>query len=340
MAGQDKALRRGEAQHGLRGGHAMFLIPTPTQAREGLRAIKTVLTTSGPLDPMRRSALDAIQRHLLRTDHDLDALPTTTPTELAAALDDPALRTQLTSAMATLVLAVEPVDAGELAAVEGFAGALGVEPGALQQLRRLHEERWIVLRFHGARQGLAGPAIAQLYENEGFLGLLRNFASFTGILENRAVADRYRALESFADGTLGKELWRFYRKHNYAFPGEKHGAPEGLLTHDLSHVLGGYDTDFPSEAQVLAFQAGYRKLDPFAVLVFVLLQGQHGLKLTPFAEAHHGYLDRRPELVEGMVRAFARGTRMVVDLTDHWDFWAVMDRPVEELRQRYGIAVA
>jgi hypothetical protein len=31
---------------------------------------------------------------------------------------------------------------------------------------------------------------------------------------------------------------------------------------------------------------------------------------------------------------------MVVDLTDHWDFWAVMDRPVEELRQRYGIAVA
>jgi len=318
----------------------MFLIPTPTQAREGLRAIKTVLTTRGPLDPLRRNALDAIQRHLLRTDYDLDALPTTTPAELAAALDDPALRTQLTSAMATLVLVADPVDAGELAAVEDFAGALSVEPGALQQLRRLHEERWILLRFHGFRQGLAGPAIAQLYENEGFLGMLKNFASFAGIFENQAIADRYRALESFADGTLGKELWHFYRKHGYAFPGEKHGAPEGLLTHDLSHVLGGYDTDFASEALVLAFQAGYRKLDPFAVLVFMLLQGQHGLKLTLFAEAHRGYLDNQPELVEGMVRAFARGTRMTIDLTDHWDFWAVMDRPVEELRQRYGITPA
>ncbi|MFT3770360.1 MAG: hypothetical protein QM820_33450 [Minicystis sp.] len=317
-----------------------FLIPTHTQAHEGLRAIKTALTAAGPLDDLRRAAVAAVQRHLLRTDHDFDALGTITPAELARAIDDPALRAQLVGGMATLVLAREPVDPREIAVVESFAEALGVHPSALDQLRRLHDERMIMLRIDAARRGLAGPAIAQLYEDEGFLGVLKNVASVTGIRENRPLAERYHALESFADGTLGKELWRFYKRHGYAFPGEKHGAPESLLTHDLSHVLGGYETDFASEGLVLGFQAGYRKQDPFAVLVFLLLQGQQGVKLTIFAEAHHGFFNDKPELVEGIVRAFARGARMKVDLTDRWDFWAVMDRPVEELRERYGIAAA
>ena len=45
-----------------------FLIPTQEQARHGLRAMKSVLTlTSGALEPAQRAALDAIQKHLLRT---------------------------------------------------------------------------------------------------------------------------------------------------------------------------------------------------------------------------------------------------------------------------------
>lgn len=317
-----------------------FVTPTHAQSREGLRAIKTALTAAGPLDELRRGAIAAVQEHLLHTDHDVDALPTITPAELASAIDDPALRAQLVSGMATLALAREPLEPREIAEVEAFAAGLGVHPSALDQLRRLHDERLVLLRLDAARRGLAGPAIAQLYEDEGFLGLVKNIASLAGIWENRAVAERYRALEGYADGTLGKELWRFYRKHGFAFPGEKHGAPEGLLTHDLSHVLGGYDTDFASEGLVLGFQAGYRKHEPFAVLVFLLLQGQHGLKLTVFAESHRGFFDQKPELVEGIVRAFARGARMNTDLTDHWDFWAVMDQPVDELRARYGITPA
>lgn len=314
-----------------------FLIPTHNQARFGLRAMKTVFTATGPLAPTRREVLEAVQRHLLRTDHDLDALPAITPAELALAVDDPALRMQLVSGMVTIALASDHVEPQELAAIESFAAALGVRPAAVEQLRRLGEERLLTLRIDVARRGLAGSAMKQLYEDQGFLGIVKNLASFAGIWENRDVAQRYHALEHYADGTLGKELWRFYRQNGFSFPGEKHGAPESLLTHDLSHVLAGYSTDFQSEGLVLGFQAGYRKQDPFSVLIFALLNAQHGLKLTPFAEPARGFYNDKPAALDDVVRAFARGSKMNIDLTDHWDFWAVMDRPVDELRQKYGI---
>ena len=314
-----------------------FLIPTHDQARAGLRAIKTTLTAAGPLSPVRREALTAVQRHLLRTDFDLDALPPITPAELAAAVSDPALRTQLVGGMVTLALTSDHADARELAAVESFAAALGTRPAAVEQLRRLNEERFVTLRLSVARRGLGGSAMKQLYEDQGFVGIVKNLASFAGLWENSAVADRYRGLEHYADGTLGKELWRFYRQNGFAFPGEKHGAPEGLLTHDLSHILAGHGTDFQSEGLVLGFQAGYRRQEPFAVLIFVLLNGQHGLQMSPFAEAATGFYNDKPGAIDDIVRAFARGSRMKVDLTDHWDFWAVLDRPVDELRKEYGI---
>ncbi|MBZ5710693.1 hypothetical protein [Nannocystis pusilla] len=314
-----------------------FLIPTHEQARAGLRAMKTVLTAAGELAPIRREALLAIQRHLLRTDLDLDALGPITPAELAAAIEEPALRTQLIGGMVTLTLTSEVVDEAEQAAIERFAAALAVESTTLAQLRNFQTERLMALRFDVIRRSLAGPALKQLYEDRGFLGVVKNFGSFAGLWENTALAERYRGLANYPEGTLGKELWRFYGANEFKFPGEKHGPPEGLLTHDLSHILGGYGTDFASEGLVLAFQAGYKRQDPFSVLVFLLLNGQHGLRLTAFADPVHGFYNDKPGAIDEVVRAFARGARMTVDLTDHWDFWAVMDRPVAALRREYGI---
>jgi len=317
-----------------------FLIPTHDQARAGLRAMKTVLTAAGELAPIRREALLAVQRHLLRTDFDLDALGPITPAELAAAIDEPALRTQLVGGMVTITLASDHVEDAEQAAIEGFAAALGVESTTLAQLRKFQTERRMALRVDVVRRSLAGPALKQLYENQGFLGIVKNLGSFAGLWENTALAERYRGLEHYADGTLGKELWRFYEANDFKFPGEKHGAPEALLSHDLSHILGGYGVDFQSEGLVLAFQAGYKRQDPFSVLVFLLLNGQHGLRLTAFADPARGYYNDKPGAIDDVVRAFARGARVTVDLTDHWDFWAVMDRQVADLQREYGIEPA
>lgn len=315
-----------------------FLIPTPEQAHAGLRALKTILTIAGPLNPPRRETMLAVQKYLLRTEYDLSTLAHIEPDELAKIVIDSALRSQLVGGMSTLVFASEHVDPAEVAQVERFAEALQVNPSTLEQLRTFQQERFLLLRFDLARKGLAGSAMQQLYEDQGILGVAKNIASFAGLWENSAVADKYHALESWPDGTLGKELWKFYKKHDFRFPGEKHGAPESLLTHDLSHILGGYDVDFHSEGQVLGFQAGYRKKDPFSVIVFLLMMAEHGVRVTPFAKEQRGYFELHPGTAEGVVRAFARGSRMNVDLTDGWDYWAVFDQSVDALRQRYGIA--
>jgi len=227
-----------------------------------------------------------------------------------------------------------------VAQVERFAAALNVTSTTLDHLRKFQQERFLLLRFDLARKGLAGSAMQQLYEDQGVLGVAKNIASFAGLWENKELADKYQALESYHDGTLGKELWRFYKKHDFRFPGEKHGAPESLLTHDLSHILGDYDVDFQSEGKVLGFQAGYRKKDPFSVIVFLLMMAEHGVRVTPFAKEQKAYFENHPGTAEDVVRAFARGSQMNIDLTDGWDYWAVLDQPVDELRRRYGIAEA
>jgi len=132
-----------------------FLIPTPEQARSGLRALKTILTAAGPLSDTRREIMVAVQKHLLRTDYELDDLSPIAPEELAQIVGDPALRTQLVGGMATLVFASEHVDPMEVAQVERFAAALNVTSTTLDHLRKFQRERFLQLRFDLARKGLA-----------------------------------------------------------------------------------------------------------------------------------------------------------------------------------------
>lgn len=219
---------------------------------------------------------------------------------------------------------------------DAYAEALGVAPVVLRELRSLAEKRYFLLRLDVIRRGPAPDAIRKLYEQAGALGVLKNMLGFAGLIENPEIARKYHALAEYPEGTLGRSLFEFYKARNFKFPGEKGGAPEALLPHDLSHVLGGYDTDMPGEGRVLAFTAGYRREKAFDTLAFILVQGQHGVKLTPLAEAYTGFLST-PNLVTEMVEAFARGSRSTVDFMGDWDFWEVMDRPVAELRERYGI---
>jgi hypothetical protein len=313
-----------------------FLVPTREQAHAGLRAIKTTLDAGGGLSEAHREGLAAIQKHLLRTDFDVDSLAPITPGELASVVVDPALREQLVSALVTSAMLSEHVDPRHADTVDGFAAALLVSPAAVRQLRSLAEESYWRLRIDVIRQGPGPDGMRKLYEQGGALSVVKNVLGFAGLIENPEIAERYRALSGYPEGTLGKALFDFYSKRGYKFPGEKGGAPEALLGHDLSHILGGYDTDILSEAKVLAFTAGYRREKVFGPLIFILVQGQHGVRLTPLAEAYTGLLSSS-HVVPAMVEAFARGSRMNVDLMGDWDFWAVIDQPVSELRRRYGI---
>ena len=310
-----------------------FLIPTHEQARAGLRAMKTVLTAAGELAPIRREALLAIQRHLLRTEFDLDALGPIAPEELAAAIDEPALRTQLIGGMVTLTLTSDVVDEAEQAAIERFAAALAVESTTLTQLRNFQSERLMALRFDVIRRSLAGPAMKQLYEDQGLLGVVKNLGSFAGLWENTALAERYRGLANYPEGTLGREFIAYLRRNQFPFPGQKHAGPEIIVLHDCLHILGAYGTTAPEEIEVASFQAGCQFQDPIYGLLFGLAQYHLDIQMAPVAPSQA--MNAAPER---MVAAFARGCAVTRDMWVDFDPWAHFATPVDELRAELNVA--
>ncbi len=128
----------------------------------------------------------------------------------------------------------------------------------------------------------------------------------------------------------------FYRAHNFSLPGEKYGAPEVVVRHDLTHVIGGYETDHDGEAQVLAFQAGGRRESAMEVLVFLMFQVQVGVRVVNLAEPSAGFLHNE-ESGRKVARAFLRGSAMTLDLLGDWDFKSAFHRPLEELRREYNV---
>jgi ubiquinone biosynthesis protein Coq4 len=150
--------------------------------------------------------------------------------------------------------------------------------------------------------------------------------------EDPEVAWKYKQLGLLPEGTVGREFWEHCTKNRFGVPGEKGGIPERMVFHDFGHVLAGYDTRPESEIQQGAFQGGFVREDGFAFLMFVIIQFHLGVKVTPVSAGYTGLFD-----VQKVLRAAERGAACKVDLSDHWDPFAVADAPVEQLRTEYGI---
>jgi hypothetical protein len=314
-------------------------IPTPEQAKMGLRAVKTVVTAARPLDPTRRALIVAAQKHFLRVEADVDALDRVDPDALAAAVPEPVLREQLAHALCLYVMVPDEVDRAELAAAQRFAEALGAGRDAIARMRAVYENRLIALRFDAMRSSFVVDSIRRRVRDDGALTLLKGLGAVLGVYENEAVAARYRALGELPEGTLGRAFFEFYTQNGFPFPGEKGGAPEAVVTHDLTHVLSGYTTDMHGEACTVAFQAGYRREGAFGGLLFVLLNAQKGMRMTQLAPGATHMLEE-PGMPERLVAAWVRGGAVTTDLTADWDYWRDLERPLDEVRARLDVKPA
>jgi hypothetical protein len=311
--------------------------PSPDVALLGLRAMKMVACAPGQIAAPARRLLDAAQTIILRTAHDIDALPPITPEELAAGMTDPALREQFVDGMLVMSLTAGVPPERQLDVVGRFADALGVASPYVHDLHLLARRQMLLFRLDFMRRGHIADMVRQQYEDAGLLGTIKALLGLRGVLADPAVAAPYLALAELPAGTLGRALSDHYRGHGFAFPGEKHGFPEAGVYHDLSHVLSGYGTDPEGELEVGAFVTGFRRDNPIAVLLFVMLTFSAGVNVTPLPQPHLEGILERPGLAERMLRALERGARMKVDLSDRWDFWPYLARPIEDVRRELGV---
>jgi hypothetical protein len=190
-------------------------------------------------------------------------------------------------------------------------------------------------RFDIGRRFFANEKFQKTAKERGIGWVASTLTVMAGLREDKALADRYRALGAYPEGSLGRGYHHFITSNGFSFPGEKGSPPEFISLHDLTHTLSGYGTDPKGELQVLAFHAGCRReeKDPCGFLMFGIAEFHLGVAMSPVATGSRMQLDPA-----ALFAALQRGAACKIDPTEGWDPWPVMDRSLSSLREEYNIA--
>ena len=147
------------------------------------------------------------------------------------------------------------------------------------------------------------------------------------------IAEYHSLLARAPEGSLGAEMRAFYRDARFDIPGSP-GAPlpvEFLGSHDVHHVLAGYNTSAQGEVYTAVFNAANASAG-IGWLSVVLLQWHQGIKLGVFPQGHSHLEPAR------MAEAAARGAATVVDVySASWDWMSLLEQPLLEVRAAIGI---
>jgi hypothetical protein len=220
----------------------------------------------------------------------------------------------------------------EMDLVESFAKALDVAPAILKTGKHLAADQLLLARIDIGRRALPGFKAQGVLREEGLPGLLRQILPMLGVA-NEATSARYRALGSYAAGTLGRAYFDFVTNNGFSFPGEAHAGPEVIVAHDVLHVLGDYGTSPEEEVLVAAFQAACHDTNQFHGLLFALAQFHLGIAMTPVSTPERLKADP-----EGMLKALARGAKVTRDMWSDFEPWDHFARPIADVRRELGIA--
>ncbi|MDP3278202.1 MAG: hypothetical protein Q8Q09_23650 [Deltaproteobacteria bacterium] len=306
---------------------------TPAQALAAIRAMRAVAEASTGLHPEEQKLLEVSARALgLSTDDALKA-PVISAVDLAEIIVDPKARLRVIQCMLLMSLMDGSADREEAKIIEQFASVLGVHDSRVESLRQLAEGKMTRLWLGLAWRSYGHAEFVKALRDEGPRGVWRMVGPMVGGATDYALARRLIATGELAEGTLGRAYFDFIRGHGFPFPGEPGGVPERGVWHDLTHVLAGYNTDPQGEVQNVCFIAGYRREDPFFWLFTIALQFHLGMRVSPYSPGgHKGFFE--PQVVE---RAWQRGQRMRVDLSDQWDYSPFLSQPLDEVRALLGV---
>ena len=312
--------------------------PDPAAALLGLRALKMIASASGEIGATPRALMQAAQKVILGIEADIDALPPVTPAELAAGFPNPELRQQFVHGMIVTAVAGGVPSRETVAQVEAFSAALGISEPVLADLRLLAEQHMLIFKLDFLRRGHIADIMKNQLAQKGPLNLAKSVLTMRGVMQDPALAARYRAWEKLPEGTLGRGLIDFYNQHGFSVPGERSGFPEAGLYHDFCHLLGGYSTEPEGEIEVASFTAGFKRERPFYIMLFAVLIFSTGVNMRPTADdfVTVGLLGK-PGMAERMLAAVERGSQVNLDLSDKWDYWAWIELPIDEVRRRLNI---
>ena len=159
-----------------------------------------------------------------------------------------------------------------------------------------------------------------------------------------ALARAWEGLRALPEGTLGREVAKFYDARGFAFPGRPGSAPPLLAQHDWLHVIGEYGSTVESELEVFAFISRAND-EPRAFSLLAMVVGLFetgylatGAGLFEYDRGHLSHEGMAVRLADALRRgaivakAHEHGTDLLVR-----DWFADAERPLDEVRAELGV---
>jgi hypothetical protein len=307
----------------------MPFVVTPELVEPVTRSLLGAIDTDdGPTDE-QLAVLRAVVTYLFeRPDLDLTTLAPLEPEEAANAIEDPHARRRANEILVTLELCRHPETEAQVARVEEYAHAMDVGGPHLEICRRWIEE--------GAER--ATEDFDRFYaEDLPTLSEPSLRGRYLRIDEpDLDLAQRLEALHDLPKGTLGWHYIEFYRRNDITVPGKDTHTPAHYVSHDMNHVISGYEPTGPGEIALGAFTLAMNDNDAnWLQFVANLVIHEAGL-------LHHGAIEpkastmTRAGATDLVGEAFQRGARCSQDFSQA-EHLSMADWPLESVRAHYGV---
>ena len=287
-------------------------------------------TADRPTSSSRSSA--ALLVHLWnRPDLDVASLDRLGPDTAASEITDPGIRRRCNELMVVLELARHPQTPAQVTRVEEYAGAIGMGGPELEICRD-----WINVgaaramedfeRFYaGSLSILSEPSLREKY-----LRIEEPDLELAASLE---------ALLDLPDGTLGHAFVEFHTRNGLTMPGADIHTPAHYVSHDMNHVIAGYEPTGPGEIALGAFTLAMCDNDAnwiqFIASLAIHEAGivQHG-EIMPKAATLS-----RPGASDLLGEAFERGAECTSDFSQA-EHLTMVDWPLADVRAHFGVPAA
>jgi hypothetical protein len=288
------------------------------------------MAVEGGATDAQLAVLRATVAHLWgRPDLDVAAMTTMEPDDAARAVVDPALRRRLIELLVTLELCRHPQTQSQVSRIESYAAAFAIDGPALEIVRR-----WIDDGAERATQDydrFYAEELSQLSEPS-----LRT--KYLVLAEpDPDLAARLKRLHELPTGTLGYWYIEFYRRNGLVLPGEDTHLPAHYVSHDMNHVITGYEPTGPGEIALGAFTLAMKDNDAN------WLQFMTNLLIHEAGMLKHGEIMPKADSLERcgatdlLGEALARGARCTADFSQI-DHLTMANWQLEDVRARFNVA--
>lgn len=317
-----------------------MLLPIDTDAPLVLSMVKAAFDPVGGFDDLQASILDGIASAIYGLD--LASVPIADDTAVARATREE--RLHAVHLMVVLEFVEHPLDTRVAVPLEEYAHGLGVSHRLLHDARSLARGHfsWMYLdlqRHSWYEEETIKESVRGRWEE-----LIRSKLAYTGVVADRVIADKWRALRECPEGSWGKAVADFYDRHGFPFPGERLGIYELGARHDWIHVLAGYETTPEGELDVFAFIAASMQDERGLVLLAITLG------IFQNGSIHH-VAGKRVEIaradtladdgaVARWVEAFRRGNLATTDVMGTVRLFEHKNDPLDDARERFGVVPA